>query len=142
MGTKSTLEKMGCLCIIHLENRIMEGSIISYRLGNWEGNEDMTETGTGLNTDTILRKVNNRIGEKFAARSLNGSRHFELPNGEIIIICELISFGALVVEYADNIDEAEKNRFEDGELFYLSDYQDVDELASDILQEIEKGIFG
>ena len=59
-----------------------------------------------------------------------------------LIICELISFGALVVEYADNIDEAEKNRFEDGELFYLSDYQDVDELASDILKEIEKGIFG
>ena len=102
----------------------------------------MTETGTELITDTILRKVNNRIGEKYTERSLNGSRHFELPNGEIIIICELISFGALVVEYADNIDEAEKNRFEDGEPFYLSDYQDVDELASDILKEIEKGIFG
>ncbi len=51
-----------------------------------------------------------------------------------------MTFEAIVVEYADNLEEAERNQFEDGELFYYSDYQDENELLKAVLSEIEKGI--
>ena len=99
----------------------------------------MTGTGIESNTDTILKRLNKKLGEKFEELSLHGAKHYKLPDGEIIILCELLTFEAIVVEYADNLEEAERNRFEDGKLFYFSDYQDEKELLKAILSEIEEG---
>lgn len=44
---------------------------------------------------------------------------------------------AIVIEYAENEQEAELGRFEDGYIFYLDDYGSVDELYSALKSEIE-----
>lgn len=67
-----------------------------------------------------------RIGEK---------KCFRLEDGRIISLGTVTSYGALVIEYADDYDEAAMNRFEDGDLFYLEDMSE-DEMLRSMLQEI------
>ncbi|MGN0409296.1 MAG: hypothetical protein ACI4E3_02690 [Candidatus Fimousia sp.] len=49
----------------------------------------------------------------------------------------LKSFGAIVIEYAETIEEAEKNMFEDGDLFYL-DELDENQMFEQMIREIEE----
>lgn len=44
---------------------------------------------------------------------------------------------AIGVEYAHGKLDAELYRYEDGDLFYLDDYDSIDALTKDVLQEIE-----
>lgn len=44
--------------------------------------------------------------------------------------------GIVVMEYAENMQEAEKNWFEDGELFYLKEFSE-EEIYNAIIEEIE-----
>ena len=61
---------------------------------------------------------------------------FKLEDGRIISLGCLASYGAFVIEYADDSEEAALNRFEDGDLFYLDD-MDLDEMFAAMRREIE-----
>ena len=65
----------------------------------------------------------------------NEKNCFILSNSVVIHIDMIKGMRALVVEYADNIDEAKINRFEDGDLFYIDEYDEGNMLKS-ILNEI------
>lgn len=62
-----------------------------------------------------------------------------LNDGRVISLGCLNSYGAFVVEYANNVDEAKLNRFEDGDLFYVND-MGVAEMFSAMQREI--GLWG
>lgn len=78
--------------------------------------------------DDCLRKTNRSV-------NINGKKCFVLSTNVVIHIDMIKNIGALVVEYADNIDEAKINRFEDGDLFYIDEYDEGNMLKS-ILNEI------
>ena len=57
------------------------------------------------------------------------------PGGMLFSLSCIEFFGALVIEYAENYEEAELNRFEDGDLFYPED-MDEETMFRAMLQEI------
>lgn len=60
---------------------------------------------------------------------------FRAPNGMIFALDYIESFGALVIEYAEDYEEAELCRFEDGDLFFLED-MDEKTMFKAMLREI------
>ncbi len=78
--------------------------------------------------DDNLRKTNTPI-------NVNGKNCFILSTDVVIHIDMIKNMNAIVVEYADNMDEAKINRFEDGDLFYVDEHDESDMLKS-ILNEI------
>lgn len=92
----------------------------------------MTSKEMKLMADTLQM----RFAELYTEITIAGRACFELKDGRIISLGLLTSFGAFVVEYADNADEAALNRFEDGDLFYLDD-MGVDEIFAAMRREIE-----
>lgn len=81
------------------------------------------------------------LEKRFAERLDNftvGSRFcFGLPDGKIISLDTLGAYDALVIEYAENYEEARLNRFEDGDLFYLEE-MDEDTMFQAMLREIQQ----
>ena len=71
----------------------------------------------------------------FESIMINNERCFCKPSGEIFVISKIISFNALVIEYAENISAATNNDFEDGDLFYMDEY-DEKSMYEKMLQEI------
>ena len=67
---------------------------------------------------------------------INGKKCFLRSDGVLFAVDYIASFGAFVIEYADSMMDAELNRYEDGDLFYISD-QDEKTLFQRIIQEIE-----
>lgn len=92
----------------------------------------MTSKEMKLMADTL--RV--RFAELYSEITIGDRACFKLEDGRIISLGCLPSYGALVVEYADNVDEAALNRFEDGDLFYLDDVG-IDELFAAMRREIE-----
>lgn len=67
---------------------------------------------------------------------VNGKKCFLRSDGGLFAVDYIGSFGAFVIEYADNMIDAGLNRYEDGDLFYVAD-QDEKVLFQGIIQEIE-----
>lgn len=88
------------------------------------------------NIAIILHHINERVSSLYKSCYINGQIRYELPDGQYFSVYPLI-WDAFVVEFADNYEEAEKNRFEDGNLFYIEDYPDEEKLIEAILNEIE-----
>ncbi|MGN0478381.1 MAG: hypothetical protein ACI4GO_03020 [Hominenteromicrobium sp.] len=97
----------------------------------------MTQTEMRLKLLERSKSLESRFELQFENRVINERVCFLHPAGVIFSIGSLLSFGALVVEYADNEKEAELSRFEDGELFYLED-MDEDAMYQGMIQEIEQ----
>ena len=102
--------------------------------------EGVTESIIDPNEESLFEKIENRVAAKYKMFQLHGKRAYALPDGEIIRVCHFISFKAYVIEYAENMEEAEKEWFEDGKVFYPEDYIDEEMLIEDIIKEIESGI--
>lgn len=77
-----------------------------------------------------------RFAERYSEITIGKKTCFKLEDGRIISLGCLTSYGAFVIEYADNVDEAVLNRFEDGDLFYLGD-MGGDEMFAAMRREIE-----
>lgn len=78
------------------------------------------------------------LGQRYEKVSINDRECFRLPNGIIVHVDAFENNGtAFVVEYADDINEAGINRFEDGDLFYPQDYDSEKDFAGAILGEIQ-----
>ena len=136
-GAEDFLEKarIGKARVTSIIDRISNIEIAGGKRKNGSGSsESSNESNLSL-----LRKINERLAARYKLRLLCGKRFYELPNGEIIRVVKFTALNAYVVEYAENIEEAEKNWFEDGEVFYESDYSDEEALIEDVLWEIEAG---
>lgn len=92
-----------------------------------------------LRNRTIRREtvMDNALEQKFESVSINGIPTFKNSDGKLFRLCSLPEDGAIVVEYADNYDEAVLNRFEDGDFFYLDEMSE-DVMLQAILVEIEQ----
>ena len=77
------------------------------------------------------------MAEKFESVQVAEKKCFRLEDGRIIAISVIAAYNAVVVEYADNYDEAKLCRFEDGDMFLL-DGADLIDLFQAICKEIEQ----
>lgn len=81
--------------------------------------------------------IEKSLKDKYEVLEVNGMNCFKHSNGTIFHVDELGgNYDALVIEYADNLEEAKKNQFEDGDLFYM-DELDKEEMLNQIIAEIE-----
>ena len=100
----------------------------------------MIEKGIGLSIESTMKEMNRILSGKYEKKKIDKITCYELPDGQIITITGIITFNAIVVEYAENLGEADKCWFEDGDLFYLSDYDSVVQLTEAVMSEIEGNI--
>lgn len=83
----------------------------------------------------MKKKIEQLLAEKYEQITVNGERCFRKPDGTVFILSEIASENSLVVEYADDIDQARQNAYEDGDWYCITEYED-DKLISEILREI------
>lgn len=77
-----------------------------------------------------------RFSQLYEQTSFWGYLCFRKADGGIFSLCSFPNDLALVIEHAENQQEAELNRFEDGDLFYLED-MDEETMFQAMLREIE-----
>lgn len=97
---------------------------------------DLTEKKNSL---AILAQINKDFGLKYETKAFGGRVCFVNKNGVPFSVFILNgwkepTFG---VEYADNADAAESGIFEDGDAFYLADYNTPDDMITAMCQEID-----
>lgn len=74
----------------------------------------------------MLSFVNKSLEEKYETITLFGQKSFILPMGLIIRVTFVNLYdGFFVVEYADNMEEAQKNIFWDGDQFFFDEYNEA-----------------
>lgn len=83
-----------------------------------------------------LENIERRFWSRLIPIKVNGFPCFYTPTGGVVVVDSLPSYNALVLGHADNLAEAELNRFEDGDLFYL-DEMDEDAMFAAMVLEIE-----
>lgn len=84
-----------------------------------------------------LDALERRFADIYEKCTVGNRECFCAPGGILFALDYLGSFGAVVIEYAENYEEAELNRFEDGDLFYLED-MDEDTMFDAMLWEIRQ----
>lgn len=77
-----------------------------------------------------------RLTDYYTPLDIHGMDCFKTATGAVFTVDILKEKKAVVIGYADNLQEAECNRFEDGDLFYL-DEMNEDVMFTAIIQEIE-----
>lgn len=83
----------------------------------------------------LIHKLDNLLTQKYQQIFINDRFCFLKPTGEVFFLTKFPGADAIVVEYADNCTEAERNRFEDGDRFYLECF-DEEALVQSIFNEI------
>ena len=82
----------------------------------------------------LLEKVEDRFSSEYKTIEINGQRCFMSNNGTVFYFIILSELRSLIVEYANNIDEAKQDLFEDGDQFDID--QDLESLIDEIREEI------
>ena len=83
-----------------------------------------------------LKNLEERLKSTYESIKVNDENCFLKKTGEIFRLFGMKNFNAICVEYATNIKEAEKNLYEDGDLFYMDELNEEDMLKA-IINEIE-----
>lgn len=83
-----------------------------------------------------IRKLENELRKIYKSVNVNGDNCFAKKTGEIFHLFGIKDFNALGIEYAENMNEAKKNVYEDGDLFYINDMNEEEMLAA-MVREIE-----
>ncbi len=60
---------------------------------------------------------------------------FIKPDGSVFDVDVILDFGCLVLEHADNMEDAELLLLEDGDRFYPENYENTDALFSAMCEE-------
>lgn len=84
-----------------------------------------------------LKNIENKLKDIYKALEVNGENCFLKESGEVIHLFGMEEFNALCIEYAENIETAKKNLYEDGDLFYI-DEMNEEEMLTAMLREIEQ----
>jgi hypothetical protein len=82
----------------------------------------------------LERQFEERYGKPF---NVSGKKCFMVGNDEFFMVTGLSWENAIVIEYASSKAEAEKNMFEDGDLFYMEELSDK-EMFESMVKEIEE----
>ncbi len=90
-----------------------------------------------LDVSYTIEILNSKLATEFEQININRLNCFLLPSGVIINLFSSKDWKAVGVQYADNLKEAKKNLFEDGDLFYLEDMTE-EELYLALLKEIKE----
>ena len=96
----------------------------------------MSLTEQKRKNDALL-DVEKRFEAKYAAKKFGSNRCFVTSSGTIFRPFGFPGDNALAIEYADTPEDAEKNLFEDGDRFYLSELVG-DKLFQAMVSEIEE----
>lgn len=94
----------------------------------------MISTGT---KNDMYKKILNLLDIDFNKRKIK-ENYFVSKNNVFFKLSLIFDKEAIVVEYADNERDVILNRFEDGDPFYIEDYDTVEELYNNILNEIKE----
>ena len=85
----------------------------------------------------LLKRLEDRLSNTFEIVAIGNKVCFLLENGTIAHLTAFTEWGCVVVEYADSVNEAKKNLFEDGNQYYISELTE-DELLNAISEEIKE----
>ncbi len=83
-----------------------------------------------------INKLEERLADRYEVIFIGDKKCFSLTDGQIISLDSISSYNAVVVEYAEDINAAKLNQFEDGDCFSLDQYN-TDALFNCIVDEIE-----
>lgn len=85
----------------------------------------------------VRQQVENYFLSKYPNITLFGKKSFILPNGFVGRVDTITWDGekCIVMEYADNMQLAEHNVFDDGDSYAPSDYGNVQDLIKDLEKE-------
>lgn len=86
-------------------------------------------------TIDLKNSIEQRMEPLFNRVEVNGKLRFKEDSGRVFSLFTFPNDGAIGIEYAENMNEALLNRFEDGDLFYLAD-MDEDTMFQAMLNEI------
>lgn len=96
-------------------------------------------TQTEMKSKLLKRSeaLESRLSVAYERRIVNGLTCFARPDGSFFTLDCLVSYGAIVIGYAENKNDVLQERFEDGDLFYLED-MDEETMYQSMIQEIEQ----
>lgn len=83
---------------------------------------------------SLLDRVEARFLNSYKAVDINGDRCLIGPNGNVFYFVALVDFGTIIVEYANNVDDAKKGLFEDGDQFDMN--QSFENLIAELMEEV------
>ena len=84
----------------------------------------------------VLREIDRRFREIYPTQRYGKNECFLSSKGQIFRPFAFTGDNALAIEYAETPDDAEKNLFEDGDRFYLSELS-ISELFKAMVAEVE-----
>lgn len=87
--------------------------------------------------NATLNKINERLTKLYPKVSVAGQECFRHESGMYFRLFEFPGSNALCIEYAENDAEAQKNRFENGDRFFLQEFSE-DEMFEEMIKEIEE----
>ena len=97
----------------------------------------MSSTEMRKKIDERIQNLEQRMEEKYGiAFEVLGKKCFKVQDDEFFMLTRLGWANAIVIEHAETEDEARKNVFEDGDLFYM-DEMDEDAMFEAMVHEIE-----
>lgn len=76
------------------------------------------------------------LSQSYSQVSMHNEKFFLAENKKVFHV-DIFDSSALVIEYADSVEEAEQYLLEDGDRFYLEDYADAETMLAAILEEIQ-----
>ena len=120
---------------IQKSRAIMAGHIVKFRRGK-EGDTDMTSKGTKLVSERKA-EFEELLDLEFEQIEVNGERCYRVSRDRIITVTPIHKLNALVIEYADGIEEALTGNFEDGDIFSVEEYEDEAMMYEAMLLEIK-----
>lgn len=85
----------------------------------------------------VLAKVTERFNSQYRRKQFGKYETFVSDSDRIFSICAFPGENALVIEYADDQNDAAAGRFEDGDRFFLDEYKSLDSLIDAMQAEIE-----
>lgn len=88
----------------------------------------------------LLEALENRLSNILEPLEVRGKNCFLTESGAVIHLTAVPKYNAIVVEFADNRESAEKLQFEDGDAISTDGLgeNDENEILSAILREIER----
>ncbi len=98
---------------------------------------DLTEKKRKTDMSKAMTFITNGMDKAYPTIDVGNENCYKNQNDVLFNVDTLKSDGAFVVEYANNIIEAKHNMFEDGDLFFLEDYNSLDEIFQAMCDEID-----
>lgn len=84
----------------------------------------------------IFNKMSEQLARRYEKEIVKNQECFKHESGSFFRLFEFPGENALCIEYAESYEEAQKNRFEDGDRFYI-DEMDEEKMFAAMIKEIE-----